>query len=80
MGINQRIEDAARDERLPQRYVAMCVETWVRKFGLSADLLGGAMLAHAVNLMIENGGAEEAAAILAGLSLQISTPDVAGYA
>jgi hypothetical protein len=38
------------------------------------------MLAHAVNLMIEDGGADEVAAILTGLAIEISPPTKVGHA
>lgn len=80
MGIQGRIEEAERDEELPQRYVAMCVETWAKKFGLAPDVLGGAMLAHAVNLLLEQDEPREVAMLLAGLAVQICPPETAGHA
>jgi hypothetical protein len=64
---------------LARRFVVMCVSTWARFRRPNADL-APAMLAHAVNLMIEDGGPDEAAAVLAGLAAEISTPETAGHA
>lgn len=56
---------------LPQRFVAMCVQTWL-KYGQCPDALGSAMLTHAINLMLRCDDADEVAHILAGLAVQIS--------
>jgi hypothetical protein len=65
---------------LPQRFFAMCVQTWL-KYGQCSDALGPAMLAHAINLMLRCGEPDEVANILAGLAVQISNqPQGAGHA
>jgi hypothetical protein len=81
MGMHERIdgEHGNGGEDLPQRFVAMCVETWGR-YRQPRDVLAPAMLAHALNLMLEDGPPDEVAAILRGIASEISTPREIGHA
>lgn len=55
---------------LPQRFVAMCVEEW-SKCNLPRNVLAAAMLAHAINLLLEDSEPDEVGYILAGLAKEI---------
>jgi hypothetical protein len=80
MGIHEPIERGDSDDRLPQRYVEMCVATWT-KYRQPADVLGPAMLAVAINLMIEHADDPgEVAHILVGIAAQLSPAQEAGHA
>lgn len=78
MGMHQLIEPEDGDE-LPQQFVARCATAWARH-GQARDDLAKAMLTHAINMMIEDDGADLAAHVLAGLAVQIKPQDDIGHA
>lgn len=79
MGMHERLDEPQDDDDLPQQFVAKCVATWA-KYGQAPDLLGKAMLAHAINLLLEDASEPgEVAHILVGIAVQISPPEVAGH-
>ena len=65
------------DGELAREFVAVCAAIWA-KYQQPPGLLARAMLAHAINTMIEDGEPGEVAHILAGLAVQIAPMEVAG--
>jgi hypothetical protein len=65
---------------LPQCFVAMCVDEWSKR-NQPRNVLAAAMLAHAINLLLEDSEPDEVGYILAGLAKEIlSSRTGAGYA
>lgn len=80
MGAIERLAEQEADDQLPQEYVAVCAATWA-KYGQPADVLGKAMLAHAINLLLADASEPgEVAQLLAALAVQIAPREVAGNA
>jgi hypothetical protein len=66
--------------QLPQRFVAMCVEGW-SSCNQPRNMLAPAMLAHSINLLLEESEPDEVAYILAGIAKEIlAAPAGVGHA
>lgn len=65
---------------LPQRFIAMCVEVWAKR-NQSRNVLAPAMLAHSINLLLEESEPDEVGYILAGIAKEIlASPVGVGHA
>ena len=70
MGRHERVE-RDQPQSLPVRFVAMCIEQWVRRGG-DRTVLAAAMLAGSVIEMLVEDEPEEVAHVLRGLASAIS--------